>query len=378
MLDFTIHTKVFFGENALDALRTINIKKAFVVTDPFMVQSGAINNLTDILDDLQVPYSIFHDIVPDPPIENVGDGVIAFLKADPDTVIALGGGSAIDAAKAISEFALKISGKSNAHCIAIPTTSGTGSEVTSFAVISDKQNNVKHPLVSDSLLPDIAILDPKLVITVPKIVTADTGMDVLTHAMEAYVSTKSNDFSDALAEKAIRLVCENLLCAYSDGTNLFAREKIHNASCIAGMAFNNTSLGLNHGLAHSLGAQFKIAHGRINAILLPHIIKFNAQVKDHDSETYNDAAIKYANISKMLNFPASNISEAVNSLVTAIIKLQKDMNMPTSLCEQGINKEDLNLFKKEIAKNALLDATTKTNPRTPTINEVLQIIEDIY
>ncbi|PKM96413.1 MAG: alcohol dehydrogenase [Firmicutes bacterium HGW-Firmicutes-1] len=377
-MDFTIYTKVFFGENALDALRVLKIKKVFVVTDPFMVQSGAINNLTIILDDMKVPYTIFDDIVPDPPIEKVAKGVNAFLQADPDTVIGLGGGSAIDAAKAISEFALKISGKSKNLCIAIPTTSGTGSEVTSFAVISDKQNNIKYPLVSDSLLPDIAILDPKLVITVPKIVTADTGMDVLTHAMEAYVSTKCNDFSDALAEKAVRLVCENLLDAYTEGDNLKAREKIHNASCIAGMAFNNTSLGLNHGLAHALGAQFKIAHGRINSILLPHIIKYNANIKGNYNETYNEAAIKYANVAKMLNFPSSNIGEAINSLTKAIIKLQKDMKMPISLREQGILKSDLDKFKEEIAKNALQDATTKTNPRVPTLEEIIQILEDIY
>lgn len=370
MTDFTIHTKVFFGENALDSLKTLPIKKAFIVTDPFMIQSGGVKHLTDVLDEVKIPYTVFHDIVPDPPIEKISEGVIAYFAAEPDAVIALGGGSAIDAAKAISEFAFQISRKRNPHCIAIPTTSGTGSEVTSFAVISDTKNNIKYPLVSDSLLPDIAILDPSLVVTVPKNITADTGMDVLTHAFESYVSTKCNDFSDALAEKAVRLVCENLLDAYLDGTNLKAREKIHNASCIAGMAFNNTNLGLNHGLAHALGAQFKIPHGRINSILLPHIIKYNSMIED--------AAMKYATIAKILNFPCSTTSEAIENLIEAIIKLQKDMNMPTSLREHGISREELDKVKLKIAKKALKDGTTDTNPRVPTLNDALQIIDNIW
>jgi alcohol dehydrogenase class IV len=378
MLDFTIHTKVYFGENALDSLRSLEFKKVLIVTDPFMVQSGAIHHLTDILKDMGVDYFVFHDIVPDPPFEKVAEGIYAFLKSDPDTVLALGGGSAIDAAKAIAEFSLQITGKSKTHCIAIPTTSGTGSEVTSFSVISDAKNNIKYPIVSDRLLPDIAILDPNLVVTVPQVITADTGMDVLTHAMESYVSTKSNDFSDALAEKAIKLVCENLLHAYNDGTNLKAREKIHNASCIAGMAFNNTSLGLNHGLAHALGAQFKIPHGRINAILLPHIIKYNANVDPYNIQNPSEAALKYAYISKMLNFPSATIEEAIHSLTHAIIQLEKDMHIPLSLKEYGVSKEDFNLHKENIVKKALSDATTITNPRTPTFEDVLKIIEALF
>lgn len=378
MRDFTIRTKVFFGENALESLKLLDLKKVLIVTDPFMVQSGTINHLTDVLYAMNAEFLVFEDIVPDPPFEKVAQGIHTFLKFEPDTVLALGGGSAIDAAKAISEFALRITGKSKTHCIAIPTTSGTGSEVTSFSVISDAQNNMKYPIVSDTMLPDIAILDPKLVVTVPQIITADTGMDVLTHAMEAYVSTKSNDFSDALAEKAIKLVCQNLYDAYVDGTNLYARERIHNASCIAGMAFNNTSLGLNHGLAHALGAQFKIPHGRINAILLPHVIKYNANIKGIYNEIYSEAAIKYADIARMLNFPASTVSEAIGSLIKEIIQLEKDMNMPISLRECGVTREALNKHKADIAKKALCDATTETNPRVPTFEDVLQIIEVIF
>lgn len=376
-MDFTIHTKVFFGENSLNSLKSIKFKKAFIVTDPFMIESGAINNLTNLLNEMDVPYFIFDDIVPDPPIDKVAEGIIAFFKENPDAVIALGGGSAIDTAKAISEFALQMSKKRNTHCIAIPTTSGTGSEVTSFAVILDKKNNIKYPLVSDSMLPDIAILDPNLVISVPKIVTADTGMDVLTHAVEAYVSTKANDFSDALAEKAISLIFKYLLAAYLDGTNIIAREKIHNASCLAGMAFNNTSLGLNHGLAHALGGQFKISHGRINSMLLPHIIKYNANLKNDSKEIYNISAIKYANIAKILNLPFLTINEAIDKLINSIKKLQMNMDMPTSLKEHGIKKNEIDKHILKITRNAMNDSTTKTNPRIPTESEIIQIIKSV-
>jgi 1-propanol dehydrogenase len=378
MTEFKINTKVSFGENALESLRQLKIKKAFVVTDPFMVKCGAIKNVTDILEEMKVSYDLFEDIVPDPPIEKIVEGVSAFIKSDPDTVIVLGGGSAIDAAKAIKDFAIKIKGKGSVYFVAIPTTSGTGSEVTSFAVISDKSKAVKYPLVSDDLLPDMAILDPRLVVTVPKAITADTGMDVLTHAIEAYVSTQSSDFSDALAEKAIKMVFDNLLKAYSEGTNIEAREKMHNASCIAGMAFNNASLGLNHGLAHTLGAKFKIPHGRINSILLPHIIKFNANSNSYYEKEYSEAAERYGNISRMLHLSGSNTKVAVNNLVNAIVKLQKDMKMPTSLREQGVSKQDLDLYKEEIAKLALVDACTKTNPRNPSVEELVKLIENLY
>ncbi len=378
MMNFKINTKVCFGENSLESLKELSIKKAFVVTDPFMVKCGAVKNVTDILEYMKVPYTVFQDIVPDPPVEKVVEGVGEFIKAECDTVIALGGGSAIDAAKAIKDFAIKIKGEGTAYFVAIPTTSGTGSEVTSFSVISDKEKNIKYPLVSDDLLPDMAILDPKLVVTVPKVITADTGMDVLTHAIEAYVSTKSSDFSDALAEKAIKLVYNYILKAYHTGDDIEAREKMHNASCIAGMAFNNASLGLNHGLAHVLGAKFKIPHGRINAILLPHIIKFNANISGYDEKTHSEAAKKYGNISKILYMSGSNTKVAVNNLVNSIIKLEKDMKMPTSLREQGVSKNDLDLFKEDIAKAALMDACTKTNPRKPSLKEVIELIENLY
>lgn len=378
MKNFKINTKVLFGENSLESLRELNIKKAFVVTDPFMVKNEAIKNVTNILDNMNVPYSVFQDIVPNSPMKKVVHGTTEFLKEEADTIIVLGGGSAIDAAKAIKDSALKIKGQGEVYFVAIPTTSGTGSEVTSFAVITDDIKHEKHTLVNDDMLPNMAILDPKLITSVPQDITADTGMDVLTHALEAYVSTKSNDFTDALAEKAIKLVCENLSNAYKEGTNIIAREKMHNASCIAGMAFNNASLGLNHGLAHALGAKFKIPHGRINAILLPYIVEYNANISSYYEKDYSEAAKKYANIALMLHLPCYTVEIGVNSLIDAIVKLQKDVNLPTNLREQGVSKEDVDSFKEELANMAISDTSTKTNPRTPSLKDVLKIIENLY
>ncbi|MBU3109183.1 1-propanol dehydrogenase PduQ [Clostridium gasigenes] len=377
MNKFSIKTKIYFGEGSLSRLSELNYKKVMVITDPFMVKSGTIKKITEQLEKGSVEYIVFDEIVPDPPIETVVVGVNKMMEFKPEAIIALGGGSAIDAAKAIKEFALKITKTDDVYFIAIPTTSGTGSEVTSFSVITDKEKNIKYPLVSDSLLPNEAILDPELVKTVPNFITADTGMDVLTHSLEAYVSTKSNDFTDALAEKSIKLVSDYLLSAYKDGNNTEAREKMHSASCLAGMAFNEASLGLNHGIAHGIGGKLHIAHGRTNSILLPHIVEYNADLTGYTNCEYSNAAIRYANVAKILDLPCSNVRTGVKSLINWIVKLQKEMNMPRTLKECGKDINEINNSIDAIAESALVDGCTITNPRVPNKNEIIKILNII-
>lgn len=372
MKSFCMKTKIYFGEGSLEKLKEIKGNRVFVITDPFMVKSGSIDKITSKITNKEV--EVFSDIVPDPPIELIVDGISKITKFNPDTIIALGGGSAIDAAKAIMDFAKKIVNIKEIEFIAIPTTSGTGSEVTSFAVITDKQKGVKYPLVSDDLLPNIAILDPELVTSVPNFITADTGMDVLTHALEAYVSTKSTDFSDALAEKAIALVFKYLVKAYNDGNDLEAREKMHNASCLAGLAFNEASLGINHSIAHIIGGKLHVPHGRANGLLLPHVVEYNANIVGYSQTKYDNAAIKYSEIARIVGLPNSNIRTGVKSLVNEIKKMQKAMNMPTTLTECKVKGDELESLKDEMSEIALNDACTATNPKKPTKNEIKEIL----
>ncbi|WP_270670736.1 1-propanol dehydrogenase PduQ [Paraclostridium bifermentans] len=375
MYNFEIKTKISCGIGALESLKDIKNKKIFIITDPFMIESKTIDKILINLEGNDC--DIFSEIVPDPPIEIVVKGVEKIKYYSPDIIIALGGGSAIDAAKAIMDFSKQIFKIDEIEFIAIPTTSGTGSEVTSFSVITDAQKGTKYPLVSDDLIPNKAILDPELVKTVPNFITADTGMDVLTHAIEAYVSTDSNDFSDALAEKAIKLVHEYLIDAYKDGSNLEAREKMHNASCMAGLAFNQASLGLNHGIAHIVGAKFHIPHGRTNSILLPYVIEYNANISGYNNASYSDTAKKYAQIAKMLGLESSNVRLGVKNLVNEIKKMQKSMNMPMKLTDCKVNKVDVENLLPEIAQLALKDGCTKTNPRIPNDSGIIDILKQI-
>lgn len=375
MSTFEIKTKIEFGQNALDYIKSIKGKKVFIVTDPFMVKSGTINKVTDNLSG--VNFQIFSDIVPDPPIELVVKGIEAVTQFGPQVIIALGGGSAIDAAKAIMDFAKKIGDLKEMEFIAVPTTSGTGSEVTSFAVITDKQKGTKYPLVSDELLPDVAILDPELVKTVPPAIVADTGMDVLTHAMEAYVSTKATDFSDALAQKAVELVFEYLLRSYKDSNDMEAKEKMHNASCLAGLAFNLTSLGINHAIAHVIGGKLHIPHGRTNALLLPHVIEYNAQIDGFNPSDYSEAARRYAKLAKMIGLQGSTVRMQVKNMIHEIVSMQKAMNMPKTIRECKVDLVAFNAVKGEISKLALEDACIQTNPRSATAQDVLKILEKI-
>lgn len=375
MQSFNVKPTIYFGVGALENLKDIDTEKILIITDPFMVKCGTINKITDNIVSKNI--TIFSDIVPDPPIEVIVKGIEEVSRVKPDVIIALGGGSAIDAAKAIMDFSKKILSTSDIEFIAIPTTSGTGSEVTSFSVITDKDKGVKYPLVSEKLLPDKAILDPELVKTVPNFITADTGMDVITHGLEAYVSTKATDFSDALAEKALVLAFKYLLRAYKDGTDMEAREKMHNASCLAGIAFNSASLGINHSIAHVLGGKFHVPHGRTNAILLPYVIEYNANIVGYDNKNLSVAAKKYHNIAKLLGLPANNVRMGVKNLIYEINKLQKAMKMPISLKEANVDLDELKKMRENLGELALKDGCTETNPRIPTKEDIIRIIERI-
>lgn len=375
---FSIKPRICFENGSVEYLNTIKNKRVCIVTDPFMVKSGAVDKIINTLKSNKVEYEIFSDIKPDPPVETVAAGVKKMINFKPDVIIALGGGSSIDATKSIIFFTVKIlnAGGDNYKkplFIAIPTTSGTGSEVTSFSVIT--MGTTKFPLSDKDLIPDIAIIDADFVKTVPPQITADTAMDVLTHAIEAYVSTNSSDYTDALAEKAVKLVFEYLLRAYRDGNDILAREKLHNASCMAGMAFTNTNLGINHSIAHSIGGNFHIPHGRANAIILPYIIKYNANL---ESEQEAEAAKKYAELAKFLGLPSSSVKEGVESFIYAIEILMKETNIPMSLEEAKVDKTKLLSDVETMAEVILKDRCTVTNPRAPKKEEIIKLLKEAH
>ena len=381
MKSFGIHTQIYFGEGALERLQQIPYKRVLIITDPFVVASGMIDLITHPLENARIEYSIFKDVVPDPPVEKIAVGVKAMLEYKPDCIVAVGGGSAIDSSKSIREFALQAEPYGTCALIAIPTTSGTGSEVTSFAVISDPQAKMKYPLVSPDLTPDEAILDAELVRSVPPAITADTGMDVFTHALEAYVSTNNNEFSAALAEKAIEIIGVFLLRAYLDGNDMHARQKMHAASCLAGLAFNSASLGLNHGMAHQLGSNFHIPHGRANAMLLPHIIEFNANINKHSrsQKEYLPAVKKYATVANNLGLSSYNKIMSVRSLVNWTQFMLKEMDIPLSISQMGnVTEEEYMAAIPAMADAAIADACTATNPRPVTRADVMEIYRKLW
>ena len=381
MKSFGIHTQIYFGEGALKRLEEIPYKRVLIITDPFVVSSGMVKLITHPLENARIDYEIFKDVVPDPPVEKIATGVKAMLEYKPDCIVAVGGGSAIDSSKSIRDFALKTEPYGRCALIAIPTTSGTGSEVTSFAVISDPQAKMKYPLVSPDLTPDEAILDAELVRSVPPQITADTGMDVFTHALEAYVSLNNNEFSAALAEKAIEIIGVFLLRAYLDGNDMHARQKMHAASCLAGLAFNSASLGLNHGMAHQLGSNFHIPHGRANAMLLPHIIEYNANINKHSrsQKEYLPAVKKYSTVANNLGLSSYNKIMSVRSLVNWTQFMLKEMDIPLSISQMGnITEEEYMAAIPAMADAAIADACTATNPRPVTRADVMQIYRDLW
>lgn len=382
MKRFKLSTEVLFSEDALDALLEIKDVNAVLITDKFMVDSGMADKILKKLSKCK-SISVFDEVVPDPPMTLIEEGIKFLDNKDCDVVVALGGGSSIDAAKAIVYMADKLEEHQNPEAkkkiklVAIPTTSGTGSEVTKFAVVTDSATGVKIPLIDESLMPDLAILDPELVKTAPPFITADTGMDVITHAIEAYVSETASDCSDCLAEKASELAFEFLPKAYRNGFDIKARDKMHRASCLAGMSFNLVNLGLTHGIAHALGAIFHIPHGRANALVLPWVIEFNADMAREAAKHSNDSAKKYQKLARIIGLPAPTPKVGVANLIAEINRLLKYMDRPMCITQCGVALEDFEAHREEIIKRALADACTQANPRQVTAKDISKILDNI-
>ena len=405
---FKVPRKIYFERNSIQYLQSCrDIEKVFIVTDRSMVDFGYVSRVTDQLNMRRnkVQIQLFCDVEPDPDIETVLRGVKLMDAFRPDTIIAIGGGSPMDAAKGMwlfyehpevnfddlkqkfmdirkrafryPELGLK------SKLICIPTTSGTGSEVTPFAVISDKKNNKKYPLTDYSLTPTIAIVDPEFVTTLPARPTAITGMDVLTHAIEAYVSVLANDYTDGLALQAIKLVFEYLPRAVKDGPHdLEAREKMHNAATIAGMAFANAFLGMAHSLAHKIGGEFHTVHGYTCSIVLPYVIRYNGTTPTKLSvwPKYNvyKADKKYQEIAKLLGLPAATPAEGVESLAKAVKNLAIEIGLETSFEKLGIDEKEWNSKIDTVAVLAYEDQCSPANPRVPLVKDMKEILRKAY
>ncbi|MDR1658397.1 MAG: bifunctional acetaldehyde-CoA/alcohol dehydrogenase [Deltaproteobacteria bacterium] len=400
---FKIPPRLYFEKNSIQYLEKMpNISRAFIVTDADMVRLGYVDKALYYLRKRpdRVHSEIFAEVEPDPSLATITRGTRMMEVFKPDVIIALGGGSAIDAAKGMWLFyehpetdfgGLRLKfmdirkrayhfpnlGKKT-QLVAVPTTSGTGSEVTSFSVITDKENgNIKYPLADYELTPDVAIIDPQFVATMPRSTVADTGLDVLTHAIESYVSVLASDYTDGLAIKAIDLVFKYLPESYQNPSNTVAREKVHNASCIAGMAFTNAFLGINHSLAHKLGGEFHIPHGRANSLLLPHVIAYNSQKPEKFPifPKYGQyvADQRYAEIASHLGLGGKTTAESIKALIDAIWALQEKLSVPLSIKDCGVTEADFRQSLPKMSEEAFEDQCTNSNPRYPLIKDIEQI-----
>jgi len=398
MARFTLPRDVYHGENAIEALKTFEGKKAMVcVGGGSMKKFGFLDKICDYLKEAGMEVELFEGIEPDPSVETVMKGADAMLKFEPDWIVAVGGGSPIDAAKAMwikyeypectFEDMCKIFGiptlRKKAKFCAISSTSGTATEVTAFSIITDYSKGIKYPIADFEITPDVAIVDPALAETMPKKLVAHTGMDAITHAVEAYVSTANCDYTDPLALHAIEMIQADLVASYND--DMDARHRMHNAQCLAGMAFSNALLGIVHSMAHKTGAAFAdfgahIIHGAANAMYLPKVIAFNA--KDETAKK------RYGKIAEIMGIKGATDDESVANIIAFLRKMNDDLNIPHSIgtygadsypTEKGFVPEEVFLERlPEIAKNAILDACTGSNPRIPSQEEMEKLLKCCY
>lgn len=395
---FTLPRDLYHGENSLEALKTFTGKRAVIcVGGGSMKRFGFLDKAIAYLQEAGMEVKVIDGIEPDPSVETVMNGAAVMREFQPDWIVAIGGGSPIDAAKAMwikyeypettFEDMCKVFGlpklRTKAHFCAVSSTSGTATEVTAFSIITDYAKGIKYPIADFEITPDVAIVDPALAQTMPKKLVAHTGMDAMTHAIEAYVSTAHCDYTDPLAMHAIKMIQRDLVNSYNGDVN--ARNEMHNAQCLAGMAFSNALLGIVHSMAHKTGAVFAdfgahIIHGAANAMYLPKVIAFNAKNPE--------AKQRYGAIADTMNLGGSNDDEKVALLIAALRKMNDDLNIPHCIknygadsypCEQGFVPENVFLERlPEIAKNAIGDACTGSNPRIPTQKEMEELLKCCY
>ncbi|MBR4164032.1 MAG: bifunctional acetaldehyde-CoA/alcohol dehydrogenase, partial [Solobacterium sp.] len=406
---FKVPSKIYIEKNSIEYLQDMReMNRVFIVTDQSMVQLGYVEKVTDqlALRQNKVTYELFCDVEPDPSIQTVKKGLTLMESFKPDTIIALGGGSAMDAAKGMwlyyehpevnfddlkqkfmdirkRAFRYPELGK-KASLVCIPTTSGTGSEVTPFAVITDKETKIKYPLTDYSLTPTVAIIDPALTMTLPATITANTGMDVLTHAVEAYVSVMASDYTDALALKAVQMVFEYLPRAVHNGANdPEAREKMHNASCLAGMAFANAYLGMNHSMAHKVGAEFHVPHGLANAILLPYTVRYNGTKPEKPGiwpkYKYYNADLRYCELAKAIGLEVESLEQGVEAFAQAVWQLGEDCNITMRFNSLNyLNEEDWMNAVEKLSYLAYEDQCSPANPRVPMVKDMQEILRKAW
>lgn len=399
-----VPNQIFYNLHALENLRDLDARNVLIVTSQDLDQLGLVDRVRAYLP-AGVPCHVFNDVEIEPTYQIIVRGVEAIRHHHPDHLLAVGGGSVLDAAKAMRLFhdhpdldfhSLETTyldprkrviqypkaGSNGLKLVAIPTTSGTGSEVTPFAVITDKDIGRKVPLYDHSLIPDIAILDPDLVKGLPPSVTADTGMDALTHALEAAVSVFASEYTDALAFQAGRIIFEYLPQVVRDGANMEARARMHNAACMAGLAFANAFVGVNHALAHSLGSIFKVPHGRANAVLLPYVVRYNAAVPSKFMPFPNVKAYvahkKYAQFTDTMSWGGTTVPDKVEILIAKIFELMEACHVPACIKDLGISADEFAHAMPEIIRAAYDDISIRSNPRMPLLHELDALLREAY